>query len=342
MGRAGRTAWAIALVATAALLVGCGSDGDSETGADGGGGGDAATDDSVTDDDSSGGAGPDLPELSEGISVTSPSGIAATSDTIWVSSYDDDVVLPIDPESHEVGEPIDVGDGPVRITADGDDLWVANDLDTTISHVDTTTGEVVGTIEANARDLVARDGVVWAYTGGDIVRIDQATDQIVATIDVPSGFGSIALADDGTVWSTNHFEGLLLGIDPRTDAIADEIALGEDGDDDLAGVAVVGDTVWVIASHTAELIPVDAATGEVGARIDASTLNHPYQLIAEGDRLVVGEDTGGWAVLEPPSPEALDSSYRPAGDSTYALLEGEIWQAGRFEDVVYPPSPTDD
>jgi hypothetical protein len=149
------------------------------------------------------------------------------------------------------------------------------------------------------------------------------------------------VADDGTVWATNHTEGLLNRIDPETNEIVEEIVVADDADDDLAGVAVVGDTVWVVMPSSAQLVPIEAATGQVGEPMDASTLNHPYELIADGDRLVVTEDTGGWAVLEPPSLEELDSFYRPGGDSTYTLFDGQVWQASRRDEVVYPPPSSD-
>lgn len=319
MGRAGSKAGAVApLVLVTTLLLGCSSDaGDEADGA-------SAVDDSTV---TSAGSRP----TAEAIAVPTPGGIAATEDTIWVSSTDDDTVVPIDPATSELGDPIVVGDEPGQLAAEGSDLWVANAQDGSVSHVDTTTGEVAS-IEVGGvpSELAAGGGAVWVSNRDGLVRIDAATNEVVATVPEPVGFVSVAVAEDGTAWATDRTEDeQLLRVDPATNAVTARIPL-----DGAYGVAVLGDQVWVVDASGAELVPVDVATEEVGEPTRAY-FTDPLRLLAIDDRLVVTSDSGGWATFEPPAEDPTEWLIEGGRTNGVAVLDGEVWMSDEADEVVY-------
>ena len=111
------------------------------------------------------------------------------------------------------------------------------------------------------------------FVGGDedthsVLRVDPATNEIVATIAVRSP-GHIAVGA-GAVWTIDHFErsDTLVRIDPSSNRVIATIPLDYYAFD----VAAVDGAVWVTrdivaAGRSGELIRNDPATNEVVARI---------------------------------------------------------------------------
>jgi len=101
-------------------------------------------------------------------------------------------------------------------------------------------------------------GSVWvavdAVAGGLLLRIDPATDKIVARIPV-GAFATRIAAGLGALWVTNSADGTLSRIDPSSNHVTATIAVGADP----FGVGVDAGMVWVGESDT-EIVRVDPAT----------------------------------------------------------------------------------
>jgi Tol biopolymer transport system component len=125
------------------------------------------------------------------------------------------------------------------------------------------------------RDIAVGAGAVWAtvndFHDGEqethsLLRIDRATNEIVATIPVGSA-GHLAVGFDA-VWTIDSIEGedALVRIDPGSNEVVATIPVGRLAFD----VAVDASGVWVtrdIDSRSGEVIRIDPVTNEIVARI---------------------------------------------------------------------------
>ena len=96
-----------------------------------------------------------------------------------------------------------VGNGPSAISFGGGYLWVANNLDSTVSVVDPATFTVVSTIAVGSGPaaLVASQGAIWVANqySGTVSRISPQRLAVVGSVDV--GDNPVALASGpGGVW----------------------------------------------------------------------------------------------------------------------------------------------
>jgi YVTN family beta-propeller protein len=80
-----------------------------------------------------------------------------------VSAPLDDVVVQIDTRTNRVVRQVDVGRGAAGVVAGGDAVWVANQLDGTVSRIDPATARVTGqvTVEGRPSELAWDRGTVW-------------------------------------------------------------------------------------------------------------------------------------------------------------------------------------
>jgi YVTN family beta-propeller protein len=165
----------------------------------------------------------------------------------------------------------------IRIT---DPDWMAADdqhvyvkLDTGhVLRLDPQSGLTLGDTDIGGelcQGIGAAFGSVWSCRGLDdgdaIVRIDPATDQVVATIDVRKARmqGNLAGGFD-RLWVLSADGAQLVGIDPATNEPDEPIDLGVVG----ADLSVGPDGVWVVSSRDRALVRVDPATRTVTGRID--------------------------------------------------------------------------
>ncbi len=91
----------------------------------------------------------------------------------------------------------------------------------------------------SATGVVGAFGSIWATGQDGVIRIDPATDQVVATIPIAGGAGWTAASADA-VWVTTTTG--VARIDPATNSVAATIALGTPA---LGDPAVVAGKLWV-------------------------------------------------------------------------------------------------
>jgi YVTN family beta-propeller protein len=98
-----------------------------------------------------------------------------------------------------VDSPIRVGAGPKGLALTGDSLWVANELDLTVSRIDLRTARVVDTVPVGdgPNSVVAGPDEVWVSNefDGTVTRIDPATDKRRT---IPSGSSPRGIAMIGS------------------------------------------------------------------------------------------------------------------------------------------------
>ena len=156
-------------------------------------------------------AGEDTNELARSIYRVDPTTAEAT---LVVTNID------ADPTSHLV------------FVESGGTLWVADEKGDRMLRFDASTGAARGEIPLGAFPLESAVGfgAVWSpsYDDGTVTRIDPATGEVVATIDIApfqgEGVRDLAVGAE-LLWAITPGQDVLVGIDPATNTIAREVPL---------------------------------------------------------------------------------------------------------------------
>jgi DNA-binding beta-propeller fold protein YncE len=188
---------------------------------------------------------------------------------VWVANADDGTVSRIDPDRREVIRTIGVGAPAVDLAIGQGAVWVANGSDGTVSRIDPNVDAVVATI-----DLRGSSELVWnpAYAvdaGGDsiwvavgprhVVRLDPATNEVMATIDVHSVPVSVAFGEEA-LWVVT-LAARALRIEPGMNAATIDVAIGYP-----LAMTAGRDAIW-ISDARGQIWRVDPGTAAVSQTI---------------------------------------------------------------------------
>jgi DNA-binding SARP family transcriptional activator/DNA-binding beta-propeller fold protein YncE len=156
----------------------------------------------------------------------------------------------IDVASNRVVGDVPIGDTPRGVAVGGRYVWSANAGEGTVSQIDPRTLKAVRTIGLGkaATALVEDRGELWVATGSDdtVERIDAHSGGHLGSVRLPGDFTSSAYAiaaGADAVWVGSGNE--LVKIDPARAAIAGRFHNGGG----VNGIAVLGSSVWVVASN---------------------------------------------------------------------------------------------
>jgi streptogramin lyase len=208
-------------------------------------------------------------------------GLGAGEGALWVSNWRRDTVVRLDPAAGRLTGTVDVGlDPPGDILATDGVVWATSAYDGTVVRIDAATGNFTAAIEVTdggaggPQELVAYEGDVLVTVPGanEIARIDPATGA-VSTFFSGRVQSRIAVTGDA-VWCVEGL-GATWVTRIRADGVADlRVGVGEGRRP--RGVAATEDTLWVLTERRvpptaeAQLVRIDAATGQVVSRQDVS------------------------------------------------------------------------
>jgi YVTN family beta-propeller protein len=225
---------------------------------------------------------------------SSPWNIAVGAGSIWVTGNGADqsgTLQRIDPVTNEVSSTITVKPSghPGPVVAGDDAVWldVGDTESDSLVRIDPSTNRVVATVplpgpaSAYVHDLQIVGGTVWVQEtvstqggnsdhGGDVVRVDGTTNQVVAVI--PAHAQNMAAGPDA-VWVSDRPERqgagwILSAIDPQTNQIVEGPFSLPDGSGGFGPLRVDQAGVWLDGYDDQErvlLIHVDARTQEIDA-----------------------------------------------------------------------------
>ena len=179
---------------------------------------------------------------------------------MWVTDSAANMLLRVDPAG-QVNDRIPVGRGPAGVVVAGGEVWVADELDGTVSEVNPGSGTQVAAIPAGIGPAAIASGYgsVWAanVTSDTVSRIDAATGVVVSTISLGSAPTAIAVGD-GAVWVTSPDTGELL----RIFIDGQPHRAGHPGRPEPGWLAVGAGSVWV-ADGGGTVTRVNPRTGQV-------------------------------------------------------------------------------
>jgi YVTN family beta-propeller protein len=221
------------------------------------------------------------------------------SGSVWVTSFANDTVYRIDPDTHEVVAEIEVGANPEGLLVTDEAVWVANHRGGSISQIDPASETVVATLSfgpegpSGPKNILMLGGHLWTPVPnmGSVVRLDPANGEVVKTFPFPEPLDSL-VADGDTVYV---FAGNgLSSIDPATNEVT---RLGELPEPlpaafaDGSAWAVSGTDLWRLDAAT--FAPIESW------RVADRDMYFPAVAIDDGSVWLAFGDDGWLTRLEP-------------------------------------------
>lgn len=241
--------------------------------------------------------------------------VAVGSDGVWITLAAQRAVALVDLATGEVIRRLEVDGAPYNVVEHEGDLWIADFEGDHILRVEIASGTQLATIDVqDPTGIAVGEGSVWATVhvgrhdegepiegnGGQIARIDPATNEVIALIDVgPRPYWVVVGL--GSAWTGNATGGSVSRIDAVTNAVS-TIPVPADGAFDIE---VVGDHVWVgvgpqhwapgcdpeAIAPSGGVVRIDPRTDELDGRVEVPC---GASIVPEGDRFwVFGPEVEG-------------------------------------------------
>ena len=163
-----------------------------------------------------------------------PFALAVNHQTLWITSRAEDSVVRVDLNTQQIVAKITDVKDPSAIAVMADAVWVANHRDDAVTRIDPLTNKIVASVSLGSTSsnpncgscvngMTLGAGSVWVSVAvGGVVRIDQQTNQVVATIPTKGGTFGIT-GDEQGIWFANWEDQAVLRIDPQTNQIVGAI-----------------------------------------------------------------------------------------------------------------------
>jgi YVTN family beta-propeller protein len=170
--------------------------------------------------------------------------VAVGRGAVWVGTTSGGLAR-VDPESGDVVAKVPVGNSPSSIATGQGGVWIADDVDNTVTRIDPKSASAVtatAPVGQGPAAVAAGEGAVWVANAQDdtVSRIDPDTAAVTETIPVgrrPTGIAAGA----GAVWVADSLDGTVSRIDPDSNRVEATAEVGEAPQ----GVTVTHDLVWV-------------------------------------------------------------------------------------------------
>lgn len=190
------------------------------------------------------------------IEMSSGQGHLVVADSqLWVLAPDGNSVVPIDLETNEVGEPIELAAACTDLAATDSILWAACPWDDQVLAVDVTTGQVTQRIQIDEPRQIAAGDDLWVSFAGGVGQIDPAELTVTAVYDMGEGNPTGLAVGNGGVWVRNEGGPFLIGIDPRAREIF-AVITARDLPSGGNSIDVDGE-IWATAFDDATLVRLD-------------------------------------------------------------------------------------
>jgi YVTN family beta-propeller protein len=149
-----------------------------------------------------------------------------------------------------------------------------------------TAGQVLGVYQDD-RGLAFGEGSLWVADSHGLVRIDPATNSVVARIAGPPGSDGVVFAG-GSVWYDSWEGGTVSRVNPQTNAVVATIPVGGGPE----GMTVTPGSIWVASHYSWAVDRIDTATNTVIAAIrmpgPAAPANGPQEIASTATGIWVG------------------------------------------------------
>ena len=227
--------------------------------------------------------------------------------------------------------------GTIAVATDGTTVWAAGDG--AILRIDAATNRVerlpAPTQSGDTTMAIADDGLwVTRWAGSHLYRLDPKTGKVLLSVDMPSPVKITFLGDDLWVGSENAHQMTL--VDRKTGA------LGRSVDAGAYGTSGLGD-LWFASDRSTTIERVDPASGSVKATIEGKGEDNCDITGEFPDNVWLscfGRDIRSRSAtrIDPATDTvAAVATVPPSHGGSVAIIDGEAWFVGLFEDASGNP-----
>lgn len=205
-------------------------------------------------------------------------------------------------------------------------------------------------VPAGFGTVAASDGAIWVALGedGSVLRIDPATDKIVATVRIndrakipADDLGIAELAtENGQLWVTDRVNHAIARIDPATNQVVTRIPVVIVP----FGLAITGDTLWTDNSYedsgvvVSTIVRVDLKTQRAVATVTNvdTDIGTVYQALAASPDALWFDDwkTDTVKRLDPSTNKVVASVKAGIRPAALAVDDGTVWVLDHNADLV--------
>jgi DNA-binding SARP family transcriptional activator len=247
-------------------------------------------------------------------------------------------VAVIEPDTSKVVARVSVGSSPALIREGDGSVWVADQLDLTVTEIDLESRRVLRTVGLGFRPdhLAARNGAVWAFDKEERVLARLGKEQTWERFEHPdfTGVEGVAL-DDHAVWLAGGKRLI------RVDADSGNVVRSVSVPDQVDGLATAGGDVWAVSSTASAVLRIDPLTAVIRDRIpmagDLGPGPQTLSISADTDFIwVLNGDTATVVKIDPSLHDVVETYRLPAGRGSLALAAGEgaAWISNAFDGTV--------
>jgi YVTN family beta-propeller protein len=244
----------------------------------------------------------------------------------------------INPDTNKVVDRVPVGSSPALIREGDGSVWVADQLDLTVTEIDLESRRVLRTVGLGFRPdhLAAREDAVWAFNKEERVLAKLGAEQTWERFERPefSEVEGVAL-DDHAVWLAGGRR--LIRVDPDSGEVVTSVSVP----DQVDGLATAGGEVWALSSAAQAVLRIDPATTEIRDRIslagDVASGPEKFSISAGTDFIwVLNGDAATVAKIDPSLHDVVETYRLPAGRGSLSLAAGEgaAWISNGFDGTI--------
>jgi ABC-type transport system substrate-binding protein/DNA-binding SARP family transcriptional activator len=248
----------------------------------------------------------------------------------------EDAVGVIDPSGDRITARYSVGRTPDAVTSGGGSVWVANQLDGTVSRLRSPDDPVVTIPVGGQPDALAFGaGSLWVGDGDgrDVEQVDPGSNKVLQRIDAANAPRSLAVAA-GALWVVSGADGSLRRIEIGRAHASREIHLGVKA----TAIAAGAGAVWVTSEEAGTVTRVDPRSGTGVATVNVG--NGPTAVAAgAGAVWVVNAGDGTLSRVDPAKNEASGLVRVGSDPTAVATGAGAVWVAGGNDGTVARVDP---
>jgi streptogramin lyase len=254
-----------------------------------------------------------------------------------VLAHASDVAV-IHPDTRKVVARVPVGSSPALIREGDGSVWVADQLDLTVTEIDLESRRVLRTVGLGFRPdhLAARDEAVWAFDKEERVLARLGGQQTWERFEHPDFTEVEGVAvDEHAVWLAGGRR--LIRVDPDSGEVVKRVSVP----DQVDGLATAGGDVWAVSSAERAVLRIDPVTDEIRDRISVAGAlasgRQKLSISADTDFIwILDRDAATVVKIDPARHDAVETYRLPAGRGTLALAAGEgaAWISNAFDGTI--------
>jgi streptogramin lyase len=270
--------------------------------------------------------------------------LAIAGPRAWVACKEEERVVELDLETGAEARSIDLLSTPIAVATGFGSVWALDSLGT-LTRIAQSTGDVEAEIDVSSSApynvWIGADSV-WVAddAGGEVVRINPVSNDVVSRIPVGDGPADMAFAD-GQAWVVNHRDRRLVAIDTERNRARRLVRLPRGAPERME---LLDGSLWV-TGRGVDLLRVDPATGEILDTVDVGASGIDV-LVADGALWIPSRS----AAVDPSGFPTMDALRRvtakgrattpaeptgPLDVHGLAATEDAVWLADTTNGVLY-------